>query len=161
MKTLLLMRHAKSSWKDPAAQDHERPLNKRGEKDAPKVGKLLKDHNLVPHFIVSSTAARCAQTADLVGEKSGYTGEILYSDSLYLAEPQAIVEVLRDLPDEHKRVLVIGHNPGLEGLLQMLTGRVESLPTSALAYLVLPVKSWQELEVNTETELIDIWRLRD
>lgn len=161
MKTLLLMRHAKSSWKDPSIQDHERPLNKRGEKDAPKVGKLLRDRNLIPHYILASTAVRSTQTAELVAEKSGYKGEIFYSDSLYLAEPQGIVENLRDISDEYKRVLVIGHNPGLEGLLQMLTGRVESLPTSALAYLVLPIKSWQELDVNTESELIEIWRMRE
>jgi phosphohistidine phosphatase len=161
MKTLLLMRHAKSSWKKTDLQDHERPLNKRGEKDAPRMGKWLLERNLTPQFILSSTAVRAAKTAELVAGKCNYKNEILYSESLYLAEPQGYIQALQALPDDYKRVLIIGHNPGLEGLLQMLTGKVEGLPTGSLAWLVLPIKNWAELDLNTESELIEIWRPRE
>jgi phosphohistidine phosphatase len=84
-----------------------------------------------------------------------------YIDSFYMAEPATYLEKLRTLPDELERVMIIGHNPGLEGLVQILSHRVESLSTSAIAYLVLPIKEWQELSEDTDGELIELWRPRD
>lgn len=160
MKTLLLMRHAKSSWKHPELGDHERPLNKRGEKDAPRMGELIKEKELYPQRILSSTAVRAHKTTDAVVQKLAYTGQIEFLDTFYLAEPNVYRDMLCALPDELERVLVIGHNPGLEGLLQILTGRVESLPTGALAYLVLSIEKWSDLKEN-QGELIQLWRPRD
>ena len=114
------MRHAKSSWKDSHLPDQARPLNKRGQKDAPRMGKLLKESGLIPQRIYSSTAERARQTAVAVAEKLGYGGEIIYLDALYLAEPSAIVDVLKSVPDGIECVLVIGHNPGMEQLVQFL-----------------------------------------
>ncbi len=113
MKTIILMRHAKSSWKETDLADHERPLNKRGEKDAPRMGKLLRDHNLVPQVILSSTAVRCSQTAEAVADKIDYKNEVIYSPTLYLAEPQTYLDALQGLSDDVDCVLVVGHNPGL------------------------------------------------
>ncbi len=161
MKTLLLMRHAKSSWKDHDLEDHLRPLNKRGKKDAPMMGLLLREKELVPQEILSSTAERARQTADAVVETSGYTGNIQYLESFYLGEPENYLDVLRFLPDEIERIMIIGHNPGLEGLLQILTGGMEPLSTAAIAYAVLPIKHWSELSDATEGDLIELWRPRD
>jgi phosphohistidine phosphatase len=164
MKNLLLMRHAKSSFKEGEMPDFERPLSKRGEKDAPRMGKLLKDKNLVPDLILSSTAVRASRTAELVADKCGYKGEILYVQSLYLGEPEAYLETLRDLKEQDdnlQTVLVIGHNPGLESLLQMLTDHLDCLPTSAIAYLKVPVRSWSALTPQIIAELEELWRPRD
>lgn len=158
MKTLLLMRHAKSSWKHPELPDFERGLAKRGKKDAPLMGGLLKDKELVPQMILCSTAVRSRQTAEAVVETSGFKGELAFQEGLYLAEPEAYLAAVRALPDELERVLVIGHNPGLEGLLQQMTGQIEALPTSTIAYLSLPVQRWAEAAGG---ELVEILRPAD
>jgi len=155
MKTLLLMRHAKSSWKHPDNPDDERPLNKRGKKDAPLMGNLIKEKELIPQCILCSTAKRATETADLVLKTLEFKGEVDYLDSFYMAEPNVYLEGLHSLPDEIERVMVIGHNPGLEGLLQILIGRVESLPTGSIAHIVLPVNQWKELNLDIEGELVE------
>ncbi|NPV76687.1 MAG: histidine phosphatase family protein [Anaerolineae bacterium] len=161
MKTLLLMRHAKSSWKEKGVEDHERPLNKRGQKDAPMMGNLLFEKELVPQRILCSSALRARLTAELLAETSRFVGEITYLNSFYLAEPGAYLEGLLALSDNLERIMIIGHNPGLEGLLQILSHQVESLPTAAIAHIALPVKSWADLNDETSGELIDLWRPRD
>jgi len=161
MKTLLLMRHAKSSWKHAELEDQQRPLNKRGEKDAPMMGKLLKEKELIPQRILSSIAVRARQTVSLLAEKAGFHGQIDYLDIFYMAEPQVYLEALTYLPDDVERVMIVGHNPGLEGLLQILSKRVEALPTAGLAYLSLPIKSWSELNAETKGELVEFWRPKE
>ena len=162
MKTVILMRHAKSSWKHPELKDHERGLNKRGKKEAPQMGILLKDNELVPQRILTSTAERSRMTAQAVVEAMHYTGDVSYLDALYMAEPEIYLELLSLMPDDVERILVIGHNPGLEGLLQILSGRVESLPTSAVAYLSLPIRSWKEVRDHEEAgELVALWTPHD
>lgn len=161
MKTLLLMRHAKSSWKDSRLQDFDRPLNKRGEKDAPRMGKLLKDEELIPQLILSSPAVRARETVEAVAKAAGQDVPVEYFDSFYLAEPSVYFDIARTLPDNLERVMIMGHNPGLEAMLQMLTGQVEGLPTAAIAYLVLPINHWSELNTNLEAELVNLWRPRD
>lgn len=161
MKTLLLMRHAKSSWKESDLADHERPLNKRGQKDAPRMGSILADRELIPQRILSSTAVRARQTAEAVLETAGYQGEVTYLDRLYLAEAEEYIAVLRELPDDIERVMVIGHNPGLETLLQLLSGLIEPLPTAVIAHLALPIQQWSELTPETNADIIDIWRPKE
>ena len=161
MKTLLLMRHAKSSWKDAEIEDHERPLSKRGQKDAPLMGKHLMEKELIPQVILSSTAKRSRLTVDALVEVNGFKGDVFYLTSLYLAEPAEYFKALQNVPDNMERVLVIGHNPGLEALLQILTDKVESLNTCTVAHLVLPIQSWKDLKEDSEAELVDICRPRD
>ena len=158
MKTVLLMRHAKSSWKDHKLKDIDRPLSKRGKKDVPYMGQLLVEKELVPQMILCSTALRARSTAEILAEKCGYKGEITYIESFYLAEPAAYASALSSLPDEVERVLLIGHNPGMEGLVQMLSGQVESLPTAAIAYLVLSINNWREFEGATHADICELWR---
>lgn len=161
MKTLLLMRHAKSSWKRPGLADWERPLNKRGRRDAPRMGDLLWDEDLVPQRILSSSAQRARQTAQAVAETAGYGEEILYLDELYGAAPPDYLEALRAVGDEMDPVLVIGHNPGLEDLLGLLTEWMEHLPTAAVAHLRLPIGRWRDLRGDTVADLVQIWRPRE
>lgn len=161
MKTLLLMRHAKSSWKHAELPDAERGLAKRGKKDAPLMGHLLKEKELVPQVVLCSSAERARQTAAAVAEACGFKGQPEFQEALYLAEPEGYITALRTVPDAVERVLVIGHNPGLEGLLQMLSGRVEALPTSSIAFLSLPLVKWAELGAESEGELVEVMRAHD
>jgi phosphohistidine phosphatase len=161
MKTLLILRHAKSAWDDPDVADHERPLNKRGKREAPRMGQLLRDENLVPDLIVSSTAKRARRTAKLVAEASGYEGEIELAETLYLAGAEAYLDALSKVPDQFQRVMVVGHNPGLEELVEVLTGEAESLPTAALAEIALSIVSWRQADESAEGKLVNVWQPRE
>jgi phosphohistidine phosphatase len=157
MKTLLLLRHAKSSWKDSSLEDHDRPLNKRGKLDAPRMGGLLRKENLVPDAIVSSTAKRARKTAKMAGEECGFAGRLTLSPDLYCGGPSDFVRVLHEVSDDRDRVMVVAHNPGLEEFLEILTDEYERMPTAALAVVKLPIESWRDLRVGTEGKLEKLW----
>lgn len=161
MKTLLLMRHAKSSWKFKDLTDHQRPLNKRGRTDAPLMGHLILDRELVPQRILCSTAVRARETAEILVDTIKFQGEVSYLDRLYMAESEDHLAALRDLPDSVERAMIIGHNPGLETLLQELSGRIESLPTAVLAHIVLPIDHWTQLNGEVSGEMVEIWRPKE
>jgi phosphohistidine phosphatase len=161
MKTLLIMRHAKSSWKDPDLDDHDRGLSSRGKKDAPRMGELLKDEKLLPDYIVTSSARRARKTADHVALASGFRGECRMTGELYLAGPDKILEVIRQLPDAYERPLVIGHNPGLEEFLDRHLGTFTPLTTAALAHLEFESDSWQSLAPATKGNLVRLWQPRE
>ena len=161
MKTLLILRHAKSSWKHPGLADHDRPLTRRGNRDAPRIGLLLLRQALTPDLIVSSTAVRAHSTAVQVAERSGCGRPVELDRQLYLAEPEAIVEVVRSLGGAASRVLVVGHNPGLEELVARLTGRTEALPTAALVQIELPLAEWAALRAFTRGRLAALWRPKE
>jgi phosphohistidine phosphatase len=161
MKTLLILRHAKSSWKQPNQADQDRPLNKRGKKEAPKVGDYLKANDLIPDLILSSPARRAHDTAQAVAEACGFDGQIdLYQD-LYLSDPACYLDVLHCLPDDARRILVVGHNPDVEELLTLLTDVSEPMTTAALAVVGLPISSWQELSEATDGRLETLWSPRE
>ncbi len=157
MKTLLILRHAKSSWKDAALSDHERPLNKRGHRDAPKMGRLLREKKHLPQLIIGSSAKRVHETIEHFSEAGGYKGEILYRDTLYLGEPADYFTLLKAVDDRYDRVMVVGHNPGLEALLELLTGEEVVMPTAALAEVGLAVDHWQELDETANATLLNLW----
>lgn len=161
VKTLLVLRHAKSSWKEADLADHDRPLNKRGKHNAPRMGRLLRELDLVPDLIISSTAKRAWDTAEAVADQCGCENEVVLNEDLYSFESGAYLEALRDLPDAYSRVMVVGHNPGLEELVDLLTGESVGLPTAALAQVTLPIHSWQELTDETEGRLLNIWRPKE
>ncbi len=161
MKTLLVLRHAKSSWKHAETSDHDRPLNKRGKRDAPRMGRLVAERGLRPDVIVSSTARRARWTADEVAQHSGYEGTVQLERHLYLASPDEIVDVVRNVAGAAERVMVVGHNPGLEDLVSRLAGRPETLPTAALAEISLPIRSWKDLAVSSAGTLSGVWRPRE
>jgi phosphohistidine phosphatase len=161
MKSVLVLRHAKSSWKHPELPDHDRPLNKRGKHDAPLMGRLLKREDLVPDVIISSTAMRAGATAEAVAKASGYKGEIVLNKSLYAAGPEAYLGVIHDLSDEYARVLIVGHNPGLEDLVELLTGEIHLMPTCSLAHVKFRVEKWSEIDNKSKGQMAEIWRPRD
>jgi phosphohistidine phosphatase len=157
MKTLLILRHAKSSWKRTERPDFDRPLNKRGKRDAPLMGELLRQADLVPDLILSSSAQRARQTTQAVVDSSGFEGEVRWMESLYAAPPESYLEALRGVDDGLERVMVVGHNPGLEELLEELTGQAETLPTAGLAQVALPIQSWSQLGEDVSGELVQTW----
>jgi len=161
MKTLILMRHAKSSWKDQKMKDKDRPLTKRGMKDAAQIGTVLDKNELIPQLVLSSSVKRARQTAELVLEACHYPGEVIYMDNLFLAEADVILDALRLLPNDVERVLVIGHNPGLECALQILTRQIVALPAAAAANISLMIDSWKSLGVGNSAELIQLWKPKD
>ena len=158
MKTLLLLRHAKSSHDQAGVNDHDRVLNGRGEKDAPQVGKRLKRERLVPDAVVSSTAVRAKETARLVAEACNYRGEIDLRRSLYLAPPEAYLETLRSLPDEPEVVLMVGHNAGISDLASRLSGDFVELPTAGLAVFEVELENWSDVSFDLEFKLREISR---
>lgn len=158
MKTLLLMRHAKSSWKDPELADHDRPLKKRGQKDAINIAKVMKKKGLIPDLVISSSAVRAVETAKIVIEKLSYSGELIVQDVLYMAEPGTYVEKINTVPGSVERLLVVGHNPGLESLVQMLDDKIDTMPSGALAVIVLPLDKWGDLTLETKGDLAKLWR---
>ncbi len=161
MKTLLLLRHAKSSWKDTKRADHDRKLSARGKRDAPRVGKLLRKEKLVPSLIVSSTARRARKTAEKVAKASQCRRRPVLTDALYMAAPSEYLAELRQLPKNVRRVLVVGHNPGLEELLTQLTGSNEAMPTAALAVIELEIADWSHVTSRTRGRLVKIYRPRE
>jgi phosphohistidine phosphatase len=162
MKTLLVLRHAKSSWKDTGLDDHDRPLNKRGKKTAPLMGQLIKDEQIVPDLMISSTALRAKTTAEAVAKSSKYSGNIQIDSRLYLAGIHAMVRLLQEIPsDTIDRVMLVGHNPGQEDLIRELTGQDERFPTAALAQIELPIQRWSDMEAETEGKLVNIWRPKE
>jgi phosphohistidine phosphatase len=159
MKTLLLLRHAKSSWKDDSLEDHDRPLNDRGKTEAPKIGQLLLDQHLLPDMILSSDAKRCRRTIEKVCETAGYRGETILTSELYLANPATYLKVVSRLPEQIARVLVVGHNPGMEQLLELLTERYEPMTTAALARIDLAgLQRWSAIDAATRGELVKLWQ---
>jgi phosphohistidine phosphatase len=161
MKTLLLMRHAKSSWDDATQSDHDRPLNDRGKRDAPRMGELLAEQGLRPDHIVSSSARRARKTARRVAEALGYAGSIEERDDLYLSPPAVWLAMLHALPNDAECVLCVGHNPTLEGLVWHLGGTRQAMPTAAIAQFLLEGTSWSELHPGPQLSLRTIWRPKE
>jgi len=156
-KTLLLMRHGKSSWKDKKIPDYERPLKKRGKAASAEIGKILRENELIPQAILSSPALRASETAEIVAKESGFPGKVTFIDSFYMAEPDVYIDYLKGLDDSLERVMIVSHNPGLEAFMQLLDGRLEALPTGSMVYLCLNINHWSDLSFETDAELIGFW----
>jgi phosphohistidine phosphatase len=154
--TLLLLRHAKSDWDDPALPDHDRPLSPRGLMDGRRMGQWLAQA-APPTKIVCSTAHRAMATASLVVSGVAHAADIIGSPRLYLAEPRLVVEEIVRLGDSSSVLMVIGHNPGLEELATRLSGVATTLPTAALARLTVPLNHWGRLCLETRAALGGVW----
>ena len=165
-RELLILRHAKSAWNTGAPSDFERPLAKRGEKAAPRVGRWLNDKGLIPDHVVSSPARRAKQTVIAVCREMGVEAErICWDERIYGGWTRGLIKVLRETPDDARRVLIAGHNPGLEDLVETLSAdRVpmppdgKLMPTAAVARLRIDVP-WAELGAGTG-ELLSLTRAR-
>jgi len=173
------MRHAKSSWAQSAMADHERPLNKRGKRDAPKMGQMLVARNLVPQRLFYSSAQRTVMTARLLSEQfHGETtvgGSIFDADSaevvedLYLAPWPTYIELMVGLSKRNAQakldsIMLLGHNPGIEWLLEKLTGQSHSVPTATIAHIEMKGDDWGDsakLVSSGDYRMIDLWRPKE
>lgn len=155
MKELILVRHAKSSWKDPTLSDHERPLNKRGKRDAPEMGERLARAGCRPDLFISSSAVRALETARTIAGKVGYPREdIQVEERLYHASTGELIGVIRDVANSVGSLAIFGHNPGLTNLANRLGPReIFNLPTCAVLHLRFDTDAWSGLEEASGEEL--------
>lgn len=155
------MRHAKSDWETPGCSDHDRPLNARGKRDAPAMGKFLAGQGLRIDAVLSSSAKRAKQTAKAMAKAAKFEDEIVFLRSLYLAEIPDYLDACKSLPESCDRAIVVAHNPGSEDIVYHFTVHKEIMSTAAIAELVLPIESWSELNAQTRGSLRHVWRPRE
>ncbi len=162
MKTLLILRHAKSSWDAPELADIQRPLNKRGKNDAPRVGEIIKEAGLHSRCHLSSPAVRAVKTAEAAADTCGYEGEIEIRENFYPGSPGDYIEALNEISDGYARVMVVGHNPGLEELLSDLTGeiggRCQPQRWRKLSWRSSAGSIWT---IQVLGKVVEIWRIKE
>ena len=146
MKTIFLIRHAKSSWDDTTLPDKDRPLNDRGKRDAPKMGKRLAKRDVKPDLILSSPAKRALTTAEIIAKKLDYKlKDIVVDDRLYAGAVNDLLNVIHKLGDKLERVMLFGHNPELTELAHRLSSEITHMPTCAIAEFTFNAKLWSNI----------------
>ena len=149
MKTLYVVRHAKSSWDDPDKADFDRPLNDRGKRDAPRMGKRLKEKDIHPDLMLSSPAKRALSTCKRIAKELGYQKEKIKEDRLlYHAGDDQILSVLQNVNDKQTSVMIFGHNPGLTDFVNSLMSEeknIDNIPTTGVVAFQLNVDSWKQV----------------
>ncbi|GMQ84146.1 MAG: phosphohistidine phosphatase SixA [Gammaproteobacteria bacterium] len=150
-KTVYLVRHAKSSWGEPGLADMERPLNKRGSSDCQEMGSRLNRRGLIPDLIVSSPALRAVTTAQCIARQLQYPeADIVEEEAMYCSGTDALNAVLQRLDERFSTVMLVGHNPDMTGLVNMLCGPVvDDMPTCAIATVGLDIENWSEIDTGT------------
>jgi phosphohistidine phosphatase len=153
LKTLILARHAKSSWKELNLSDFKRPLNKRGKRDAPFMGKILNKLNLFPDFVISSPAVRASDTAKLIcAELNIPEQNIKYDEEIYEASVNELLVVIHGIHNKFNSVMLFGHNPGLTSLANLLSGQyIDNIPTSGIVVLDYDEKNWKDIHAQSCT----------
>ncbi|HQQ97031.1 MAG TPA: histidine phosphatase family protein [Cyclobacteriaceae bacterium] len=150
-RTLLLIRHAKSSWDNPDLADFDRPLNERGLRDAPRMGERLNQRDINPDIIISSEAVRAMETAKVLAHRLQYAERKIVADSkLYHADEETLLHHVHRIPDEHRIAILVGHNPGLtEFAALLLEDFEEDIPTCGIVAITFPVDSWKKVLPQT------------
>ncbi len=146
MKTLYVLRHAKSSWDNPNLADFDRSLNERGLKTAPFMGGIMLKNNLLPELVLSSPALRAKETAELIKVSANLQSEVKFDEQIYEASPQTLLQIVSELDETVDSAMIVGHNPGLEGLIKILTGEFQAMPTAGLAVIDLETESWSKID---------------
>ena len=148
MKELYLVRHAKSSWSDSRLSDFERPLNKRGKKDAPLMGQRLSDLSICPDLVIASSAKRARKTARIICRRIGYGKErIILTDTLYTSELGQLLEIIRSTGSKINSLALVGHNFVITDLAQWLTGKaIGNIPTCGIVSIAFDIKDWQQVD---------------
>jgi len=151
IKTLYIARHAKSSWDDSSLSDFERPLKKRGEKDAPMMGKILYSKDVQPDLIISSPAQRAISTAHILATEIKYPIEnIVTNEAIYEASTSTLLDIIEQLDDTLKSVMLIGHNPSFTRLANYLTEQYfDNIPTCGVVAIAFDVLEWKMIEKNS------------
>lgn len=147
MKKLYLIRHAKSSWKYPELSDFDRPLNKRGKRDAPLMAEVIKEKKIVPDLIIASSALRTKTTAMVIAKKIGIKKEkIVFKESIYESSMIELLRVIENVDDSVKSLFLVGHNPGLNLLAEyLINSYVTNIPTCAIFAIELDIKEWNRV----------------
>ena len=145
MKTLYVMRHGQAAPEGAADSDHDRELTPRGHAEAQRAAQHLRECDKPPSLIFASSATRARQTAQLCADTLAGPPQLTILEGLYLAEPPSYLAALAARGKAHDGVLVVGHNPGLEALIHVLTDRSEHLATASLVEIALPIAAWSEL----------------
>lgn len=147
MKTLIIIRHAKSSWNNLALNDFDRPLNGRGKKDAPAMGERLKGMGVVPNLIISSPANRAKTTAYAIAEKLGIKREdIVLNEDLYHASTSELLDIIEGIDNSVETLALVGHNPGLTYFANMKTGAyIDNVPTTGVLGITFEIDKWQDI----------------
>jgi phosphohistidine phosphatase len=150
MKILVLIRHAKSNWDNPGIDDFDRPLNKRGKRDAPFMGERLRTRAILPDLIVSSPAIRARKTVEKIAHKVGYPQEaIIYKPNLYLPGFEEFVETIHSIDDNFNKTYLVSHNPGITELAYILSKHyIENIPTSGVFAVKFDVKRWVDVKTG-------------
>jgi phosphohistidine phosphatase len=148
MKTLYLIRHAKSSWDYPELTDFERPLNKRGKRDAPYMGQLLADMKVKPELIISSPALRAYYTARIIAGRIGYPfDEIETAESIYKSDAGELIELIQLVEDEYNSLMLFGHNPALTQTSNYLSDKhLDNIPTCGIVCIEFKTETWKEIK---------------
>jgi len=150
MKTLYLVRHAKSSWKDVSLDDFDRPLNKRGKRDAPFMAELFAKMKEKPELIISSPALRAYTTAKIFAETLKMSSGVIKEPGLYLADRNTITEIIKKTDPGIKSLMVFAHNPGITDVSDFLSGtEIQNIPTTGIVKLKLLVDSWDETGLHS------------
>ena len=159
MKVLTIVRHAKSSWKDLSLHDSQRPLNKRGKRDAPEMGRRIKEHGIRPSLIISSPAVRAWTTAKVVAEQIGYPREFLQKESgLYHASVEEILDVIVAQDNGFNNLMLFGHNPGLTDFANYLVpGLTNNLPTTGVVSVEIDTEDWSLYDLPATKLLVHDW----
>ena len=145
MKKLVIIRHAKSDWDDSSLDDFDRHLNNQGLKDATLMGKLLKEKDLLPDFIISSPAKRAITTAEIIAKEVGYEKVITQNQYIYEAYVNTLQEIVSYMHDSNDIVFLLGHNPGVSALAYMLRDMKESIPACASIEIDFDCDSWMDV----------------
>ncbi len=148
MKKLFIIRHAKSSWKDMSLDDFDRPLNKRGRKNAPFMGRLLKEKNVYPNVILSSSAKRAKSTANLIAKEIGYDKKIIFDEDIYEATPNLLDSKIKKLADDVDIAFLFGHNPELNMLVGRYVDFHENIVTCSIVEIEFDCKSWADIDAK-------------
>ncbi len=152
-KTLILMRHAKSDWGDASISDHDRPLNQRGQRDAPRMARWLSELEMVPDLILCSSAARTGQTVDLMMAEWNTEPVVTHTQSLYLATPETMLQTIVSDGCDAQILMVVAHNPGTSHLVYQLADQSIEMPTAAIAIFEVQIPSWSELRTSSPMQL--------
>lgn len=157
MKKIILVRHGKSAWDDPNLTDHNRPLADRGLEDVPEMALRLKEKGLIPDLMISSTAIRASQTAEILAEVLHLPkSKIVYDKNLYHASYAMILKCIQRQDDANELIFVVGHNPGMNDFIDFFGGRFDNLPTSGQYALLVDTDHWQQLRPeNTKFWFVD------
>jgi phosphohistidine phosphatase len=146
MKTLFLVRHAKSGKDDPTLRDRDRPLDERGLQDAPKMGQRLAERGVKPEVLISSPARRALNTAQHFADALGLPrAAIVVDERLYESSAELLLAIIRSTPDRHRSVMLFGHNPEISDLAHRLAPEVVQMPTCAVLECGYDLSSWTEL----------------